>query len=97
VAGRLAINEIRRRRRRPWVSLRDHDLPAEATVDPDLWKALARLSRPERVVIVLGVLGGYTHAEIAQRLEVPVGTVSSWSTRGRERLRHALANEGSIR
>jgi RNA polymerase sigma-70 factor (ECF subfamily) len=97
VAGRLAINEMRRRRRRPWISLQDHDLPAEATTDPDLWKALAGLSRAERVVIVLGVLGGYTHAEISQQLEVPVGTVSSWSTRGRQRLRHALANDGRTR
>jgi RNA polymerase sigma-70 factor (ECF subfamily) len=95
VAARLALNEIRRRRRRPWVDLEDHDLSADMTTDPDLWKALRSLSRSERVVIVLAVLGGYTQAEIAQQLQVPVGTVSSWSTRGRQRLRVALSNEGS--
>ena len=59
----------------------------------DLWTALGQLSRQERVVIVLAVIGGYTQAEIAGHLGVPVGTVSSWSTRGRQRLRIALSNE----
>ncbi len=95
VAARLALNEIRRRRRRPWSRLEDHDLPAETTTDPDLWQALGVLSRPERVVLVLAVIGGYSHSEIARYLDVPVGTVSSWSTRGRQRLRAVLEREGS--
>jgi len=95
VASRLALNEIRRRRRRPWSRLEEHELPADATIDPDLWTALGGLSRQERVVIVLAVIGGHTQAEIAAHLGVPVGTVGSWSTRGRARLRAALASERS--
>jgi RNA polymerase sigma-70 factor (ECF subfamily) len=93
VASRLALNEIRRRRRRPWSRLEGHELPADTTIDPDLWTALGELSRPERVVIVLAVIGGYTQAEIAAHLGVPLGTVSSWSTRGRQRLRAVLSNQ----
>ena len=48
VASRLALNEIRRRRRLPWTRLGDHDLPAQVTVDPDLWAALAELRRDRR-------------------------------------------------
>ena len=58
--------------------------------DPDLWAALGELRREERVAIVLNVLEGYTQSEIAQQLEVPEGTVASWVSRGKARLRARL-------
>ncbi|MEX2011758.1 MAG: sigma-70 region 4 domain-containing protein, partial [Chloroflexota bacterium] len=61
------------------------------SVDPDLWSALAELDRRTRAALLLNVLDGYTHAEIAAMLGVRPGTVSSWLSRGKERLRGALA------
>lgn len=91
VGTRLALNELRRRRRRPWVRLFDaQEVPARATDDPELWEALAALRREERAALVLNVLGGYTQAEIALHLGVPDGTVASWISRGRQHLRTRL-------
>ncbi len=90
VGSRLALNEIRRRRRHPWSRLDGHEVPSETTVDPDLWEALGALRREERVALVLNVLGGYTHAEIGEQLGVPGGTVASWLSRGKQHLRDRL-------
>lgn len=87
---RLALNEIRRRKRRPWLPLR-HDITSDDRMpDRDLWAALGELRREERVAIVLNVLEGYTQAEIAVELNVPEGTVASWISRGKKRLRARL-------
>jgi len=39
---------------------------------------------------MLNIVDGYTQMEIAEMLSVPVGTVSSWISRSRVRLREAL-------
>ena len=90
---RLAINELRRRRRRPWQALREGDRMAETVSDPDLWAALGRLRREERAALVLTVLEGYSQAEVATRLGVPEGTVASWLSRTKARLRVELQEE----
>jgi RNA polymerase sigma factor (sigma-70 family) len=69
---RLASNE-RARRRRWWRRDRSfHDGTWAIATDPDLWQALDRLDRPVRTALVLGVLDGYTQAEIAGLLGVPL-------------------------
>jgi|GEM_PF-3377661 len=45
-------------------------------------EALARLSDKTRLTVTLSYINGYSHAEVAEFLEIPVGTV-------RSRLRHA--------
>lgn len=87
---RLALNELRRRKRRPWLSLRqevpiEHEMP-----DPDLWTALGELRREERIATALNVVEGYTQREIAGQLDVPEGTVASWVKRGKGHLRARL-------
>jgi len=91
---RLASNEMRRRRRFGSTpgEVGDDAGPAWAmSVDPDLWSALAQLDRRTRAALLLNVIDGYTHAEIAVMLGVRPGTVSSWLSRGKERLREALS------
>ena len=61
--------------------------------DPDLWAALAQLDPQQGAAIVLSTLDGYTHAEIASILGVRTGTVSSWLSRSKERLRGLLGDE----
>ncbi|MGD0248863.1 MAG: RNA polymerase sigma factor [Candidatus Limnocylindrales bacterium] len=90
IALRLAFNQLRRRRR--WLAaLRRIDpKPWRDPVDPDLWAALGDLDPQMRSVLMLNIVDGYTQMEIAEMLSVPVGTVSSWISRSRVRLREAL-------
>jgi RNA polymerase sigma-70 factor (ECF subfamily) len=60
---------------------------------PDLWLALAQLDPLHRAALVLSTLDGYTHAEIAGILGVREGTVSSWLSRSKDRLRTILGED----
>jgi len=89
---RLALNELRRRRR--LVTLGDQHEPEWAmSSEPDLWIALAKLGPQQRAAIVLHVLDGLTYAQIGGMLGVRPGTVGSWISRGKERLRALLGDE----
>jgi RNA polymerase sigma-70 factor (ECF subfamily) len=93
VGVRLAIDERRRRRRWGFLDLRETDATWAIAADPDLWRALSRLDRRTRAAIVLTTLDGYSQDEVAEMLEAPRGTVASWISRGRERLRAELGPE----
>lgn len=56
----------------------------------DLEQAVEALPEGFRVVVVLAELEGFTYAEIAAMLDVPVGTVRSRLARGRSLLQRAL-------
>ena len=56
----------------------------------DLARALDALPEAFRVVIVLADMHGYTYQEIAETLQVPIGTVRSRIARGRALLQKAL-------
>jgi RNA polymerase sigma-70 factor (ECF subfamily) len=90
VGVRLAIDERRRRRRWGFLGLREADATWAIAVDPDLWQAITRLDRRTRAAIVLTALEGYSQEEVAEILGVPRGTVASWISRGRGRLRAEL-------
>jgi RNA polymerase sigma-70 factor (ECF subfamily) len=93
IGTRLALNEIRRRKRRPWWTL-EIDVPANpGQIDSALWDALGELRQEERAALVLAVLGGFSYAEIAIQLGVPEGTAASWISRAKGRLRESLAKE----
>jgi RNA polymerase sigma-70 factor, ECF subfamily len=55
-------------------------------LDPDLERGLARLPEVQRTAIVGAYALGLSHRELAERMQVPVGTVKSWINRGLERL-----------
>jgi RNA polymerase sigma-70 factor (ECF subfamily) len=92
VGVRLAIDERRRRKRWGWLELRETDAAWAVAADPDLWRALSRLDRRTRAAIVLTTLDGYSQDEVATMLDAPRGTVASWISRGRERLRAELGD-----
>jgi len=56
----------------------------------DLDRALAALPEHYRVVVVLADVEGLTYGEIAEALDVPVGTVRSRLARGRNALQRTL-------
>lgn len=65
----------------------------------DLIAALERLPLEQREVLLLVGLEGLRYEEVAQVLEIPVGTVMSRLARGRERLRQLMsgAPQASLR
>ncbi len=70
------------------------DGPAERELRELLRAEVDRLPDPFRAVIVLCCLEGRTHAEAAELLGVPQGTVESRLVRARERLRLGLVARG---
>lgn len=97
------LDRVRRQKRRPTVSLPDEPdrvLPGSPGVDaemaandlPDHLQALLmELSPDHRAAVVLKDVIGYSYEEIAEFLDVPLGTVRSRIHRGRGRLREALS------
>ncbi len=101
IARRAAIDVQRRERRRPAGALDDADAgdPALVTLPPsaeqieavwDVRAAIDDLVPEEREVVRLQHLEGYSHAQIAERLGVAVGTVKSRSHRAHRRLASRL-------
>jgi RNA polymerase sigma factor (sigma-70 family) len=97
IARRAAIDVHRRESRRAAERIDDVSAahPAIVTLPPsaeqayDVWevrRAIASLPDDERDVVRLQHVEGLTHAEVAQRLGVPVGTVKSRSFRAHRRL-----------
>jgi len=56
----------------------------------DLERALESLAEPYQRVIILADVEGFSYAEIAEALEIPIGTVRSRIARGRSILQKAL-------
>ncbi len=94
VGIRLAIDEMRRRRRWGFLQIRETDAAWAMNVDPDLWRAISELEPAARAALLLTVLDGYTQEEVAEALGVARGTVSSWLSRARDRLRLAIGSKG---
>jgi RNA polymerase sigma factor (sigma-70 family) len=99
------LDDVRKRRRRPTVSLPedadrmlvDHgtdpdDVLATLTLPADVQRALMALPDDFRAAVVLCDVVGQQYDEIADDLGVPIGTVRSRIHRGRAMLREALKN-----
>jgi RNA polymerase sigma-70 factor (ECF subfamily) len=90
VATNACLDELRRRTRRPVPGLEhlpepasDHDPGDVAAASVDVDAALATLGPDFRAAVVLRDLCALDYAEIAEVLDVPVGTVRSRIARGR--------------
>lgn len=93
----LFVSGRRRSARRPAIPLEQAPEPVrEASQDHglgarDLLAALDRLPEEQRAVLLLVGVEDLSYAEAARALDIPVGTVMSRLSRGRERLRRVLA------
>jgi RNA polymerase sigma-70 factor (ECF subfamily) len=103
ILRRTCIDHLRRRASRPVTTPLDEDgFPeasgaanganaAEAREDSErLRGALAAVAPTQRRALELALFSEMTQSEIAQRLELPVGTVKSWIRRGMLGLRTTL-------
>jgi len=66
------------------------DTSADLGVALDVDRALERLSVRQRAVFDLHYKNGMTHSEIAEALELPLGTIKSDLVRGHEKLKQWL-------
>jgi RNA polymerase sigma-70 factor (ECF subfamily) len=92
------VNDVRRSLREG-VPVGIEDMAPVLTVQPralaalelrDLEAAIATLPQEQREVILLVGLEGMAYEEVAQTLRIPVGTVRSRLSRGRDQLRRLL-------
>lgn len=90
-----------------WLPLQtehEQDLPADT---PEVWeeawsneqrllvrRVLAQLSSEQRQVIELAYFEGYTHAQIAERWNIPLGTVKGRMRLGLQKMRQLLHEQG---
>jgi RNA polymerase sigma-70 factor, ECF subfamily len=101
VATNAALDELRRRGRRPIPFDEPPELTSasgEGAVDArlDVDQALASVQEEFRTAVVLRDLADLDYPEIAEVLGVPVGTVKSRIARGRKALRAALGNQDPL-
>lgn len=106
IATNATFDELRRRKRRPALHVAAEDGALVEHADPlshrrvaaaetrfDLDRALAQLPDEFRLPVVLRDVGDLDYAEIAETLDIPIGTVKSRIARGRAMLTAALDPE----
>lgn len=106
IAARLYLKKVKREARlifsdtiEPAEELGGRDASGDAASRIDLDDALKALSRGERLCVSLCYGADWSHAEAAEALNIPIGTVKSHVKRGLDKLRAKLARpeEGARR
>ncbi len=92
------VNQLKARKGGPTVEIDEEMLaaptPGASRADVmDLERGLATLTEEQREVVLLVALEDMTYADVSRALGVPIGTVMSRLSRGRERLRRAMDGE----
>lgn len=103
---RLCLDQLRRRSNRPQVNLADLSvLPADHGLGPErgammsdlrgiIRRALATLGPRDKAVILIREMHDMSYEEMAEVLDVPLGTLKVVLHRARERLRRELIGAG---
>ena len=83
------------RRERPTLPLEEAAVQTAPTPEPlGLWELVQTLPPDQRLAVTLYYYDGLSVAEIAQVAGAPPGTIKSRLSRGRDRLRELLREEG---
>ncbi len=97
IAARLYLKKVKRERLvfsddlEPVEDVMQRDASKDAASRIDLDEALKTLSRGERLCVSLCYGADWSHAEAAEALNIPIGTVKSHVKRGLDKLRAKLA------
>jgi RNA polymerase sigma-70 factor, ECF subfamily len=93
------VNQLKARKIAPDVELDENfaaPMPGATSMDIiDLQRALGTLAPEQREVVLLIALEDMSYADVSRTLGIPMGTVMSRLSRGRERLRRAMDGETS--
>jgi RNA polymerase sigma-70 factor (ECF subfamily) len=100
----IAVQLLRRRRRASShfvaaletlksILQKTSDPRARLQARPDIERALAELSEPKRLTILLAEVEGFRCAEIAELFAIPIGTVWTRLHAARRELRQALGGK----
>ncbi|MCC5947287.1 MAG: sigma-70 family RNA polymerase sigma factor [Nitriliruptoraceae bacterium] len=97
VARNVAADEIRRRQRRRRRSETTEDIPERAEAPEadavGLQQLIAGLVPERREAFVLTQVLGWSYADAAETLELPIGTIRSRVARARDQLRRAVIED----
>ena len=98
IAYRQFLQYARKKKRRRELlegnnGLQRYSLPEQGTLTIDLERALLHLSLQEKTAVLLNSREGFTHSEVASIMELPLGTVKSHITRGRDKLKNILSEQ----
>jgi len=80
-------------RDRAWLEAAERAAEVSPEDRMSLEAAMATLSEDQRACVALCLADGWSHAEAAEALRIPLGTVKSHVARGRARLLAALTGE----
>jgi RNA polymerase sigma-70 factor (ECF subfamily) len=104
IARRRLIDRLRARKRRPRTEEFDEELPPEPALETAdsgalavetalAARALAQLGEGERQILLMGIVEGMTHSEIAAATGKPLGTVKTQLRRGLIKIRALLGSD----
>lgn len=98
IAARACMRRVQKdkqlRARLEATDLQEPPAPADPARRMDLDEALKGLAEAERICVSLCYGAGLSHAEAAEALKLPLGTVKSHVKRGLDKLKARLAPEG---
>ena len=94
------VNQLKARKIAPEVEIDENmiaaPVPTATSVDViDLQRALLSLAPEQREVVLLVALEDMSYADVSRSLGIPIGTVMSRLSRGREKLRKLMSGEVS--
>lgn len=104
IARRRLIDRLRARKRRPVTeefdeersTLGDDGTSGAVAVDVAIAsRALAQLGNAQREILLLGIVDGLTHSEIATATGKPLGTVKTQMRRGLIKIRELLGTDAA--
>lgn len=73
----------------------DWEMPAISNVEENALKdCMAGLDDVTQQAIVMSYVEGYSHSELVEKLDKPLGTVKSWIRRGLQTLKRCLGGTG---
>lgn len=103
IARRRLIDYLRRKMRKRETQLSDEH-PVSCLADSERLiqirleakrakQVLNKLNPKQRKVLNMSIYGGFTHTEISEAMEIPLGTVKTLITRGFQKIRKSLGQE----